>query len=98
MKRIEELTNGPFHFLVDASKQAYGAVVNARSSNSDGKFHSNLVTSKTKVSPVQEITLPRVELLAAVIGARLLHHIRLHLCLPKDVKTSFLPEFLVFLH
>ncbi|GFQ82658.1 uncharacterized protein TNCT_586081 [Trichonephila clavata] len=42
--------------------------------NSD--FHVNFVSSKARVAPLQKWSLPRLELLATLIGARLLKTLR----------------------
>ena len=54
------------HVFTDASLSAYGAVVYLRQDNCVA-----LVMSRSRVSPVKSITLPKLELMAAVIGTRL---------------------------
>ena len=44
--------------FVDASKNAYGAVVYARYQNSDGTFSTNIVAAKTRVSPNIATSIP----------------------------------------
>ncbi|XP_065917809.1 uncharacterized protein [Dysidea avara] len=58
------------HVFVDASKKGYGAVAYICQ---DGK--SSLIMSKSRVAPIRELTLPKLELMAAVIGSRLLNFI-----------------------
>lgn len=74
------------HCFCDASLKAYGAVVYIKVFESDGSFSISLVMSKTRVSPLKPVTLPRLELLGAVIGAKLVNSVRQALELPKDVK------------
>jgi hypothetical protein len=57
--------------FVDASKEAYGAVAYLRHSYEDGTVTSRMIASKSKVAPVTPITIPRLELMAAVLGLRL---------------------------
>jgi hypothetical protein len=61
------------HVFCDASERAYGAVLYVRSSARGGVI-VRLACSKTRLAPVKKITLPRLELLAALIGARLLEY------------------------
>ena len=63
------------HVFCDASKAAYGAVAYLRSVKEDRDFHTCLVASKTRVAPLQEVSLPRLELLGAVLAARLANYI-----------------------
>ena len=60
------------HGFGDASPKAYGAAVYIRIIDSVGQVSSKLVMSKSRVAPIKEVSLPRLELLAAVVNARLL--------------------------
>ena len=59
------------HIFVDASTRSYGAA--AYICNND---QSRLVMAKNRVAPLKSLTLPQLELMAAVIGARLANHVR----------------------
>ena len=52
--------------FADASTKAYGAIVYLNSGN-----HISLVMSKNRVAPTRAVTLPRLELMAAVTATRL---------------------------
>ena len=55
----------------DASKNAYAAPVYMYlRQQTDSRCISNLIFSKTRLAPNKEISIPRLELLAAVIGVR----------------------------
>ncbi|XP_073838192.1 uncharacterized protein [Musca autumnalis] len=60
------------HIFVDASEDAFGAVSYWRSIKSDGEIEVSFITSKTKCAPLKSMTIPRLELQAAVLGTRLL--------------------------
>ena len=55
----------------DASTLAFGSVVYMRAFKSDGSYSTAFVASKSRVSPLQRLTLPRLELLGCVLSARL---------------------------
>ena len=55
----------------DASTSAYGACAYLRYELSDGSFESRLLTAKGKLAPIKSLTIPRLELLGALISARL---------------------------
>ena len=59
------------HTFVDASENAYGAVVYARSTYEDGSVSSRIVAAKTRVSPITATSIPRLELMGAIVGVRL---------------------------
>ncbi|XP_070576133.1 uncharacterized protein [Ptychodera flava] len=54
------------HVFADASTTAYGAVVYLRSSS-----ETSIVMAKARVAPTSDLSLPRLELMAALIGTRL---------------------------
>ena len=59
----------------NASVNAYAAVVYLKIETVDETYLKS-VTSKTRVAPLVEQTIPRLELLSALILARLISHIR----------------------
>ena len=60
-----------FHVYCDASERGYGACIYIRATNGDGEVSTRLIMAKAKVSPVKQISIPRLELLAATIGVKL---------------------------
>ena len=63
------------HGFGDASKGAYCAVVYLCIESED-KYRTSLVAAKTRVAPSTPMTIPRLELLAALILARLVSAVR----------------------
>ncbi|XP_033096565.1 uncharacterized protein LOC117100838 [Anneissia japonica] len=55
----------------DASEKAFGACAYARWRLESGSFESRLITAKSRVAPLKKLTVPLLELQAAVMGARL---------------------------
>ena len=83
-------TGGPYqlHVFCDASKDAYAAVVYMRTENQGQPGSTTLLISKSRLSPSQEMTIPRLELTAALIGSRLLAYVKEQLTEPPQ--KSFL--------
>lgn len=63
------------HIFVDASENAFAAVAYFRFTNGDD-IDCSIVAAKTKVAPQSPISIPRLELQAATLGARLASTIR----------------------
>ena len=63
------------HGLSDASEKAYAAVVYLRTEYEDHHVETNIIASKTRVAPIRKQSIPRLELLGAVILARLVSSI-----------------------
>ena len=64
------------HGFADASSRAYGAVVYSRIVRRHGEAaHVTLLAAKTRVAPVRTMSIPRLELSAAVLLARLLQRV-----------------------
>ena len=59
------------HTFVDASQSAYGGVVYVRTEYEDKTVSVFIVASKTKVAPLQSVSIPRLELMAAHLGNKL---------------------------
>ena len=64
------------HGFSVASSQAYGAVVYLRTIYDDETISSVIVTSKTRVAQVKHQTIPRLELLGALVLTRLVSTVR----------------------
>lgn len=63
------------HGFSDAPIQAYSAVVYLRFVDDSGLTHVSLIASKTRVAPIKQKSLPRLELCGALLLARLLKRI-----------------------
>ncbi|XP_071954191.1 uncharacterized protein [Antedon mediterranea] len=59
----------------DASEKALGAVAYVRYEQWDGQFSSKIVASKSRVAPIEIISVVRLELSAAVMSKRLAQYI-----------------------
>nr|XP_012215486.1 PREDICTED: uncharacterized protein LOC105667930 [Linepithema humile] len=59
------------HGFADASEAAYGACMYVRSSNLAGSYQVLLLCSKSKVAPLKKLSIPRLELCAAVLLSQL---------------------------
>lgn len=70
------------HSFCDASELAYGACIFARSSNSEGQIRVQLIAAKSKVAPLKRLSIPRLELSAAVLAARLYNKVLESLDMP----------------
>ena len=67
-----ESTNTDLHVFADSSKLAYGAVAYFRA-EVNGQICCNFITGKSRLAPMKEnaLTIPKLELQAAVIASRM---------------------------
>ena len=70
------------HGFSNASGSAYSGVIYLQMVDSNGRVHVSLVTSKTKVTPIKRLTIPRLELCGAHFLADLLSHIKINFKFP----------------
>ena len=68
-----DLRSIQLHGFADASEKAYGVVVYLRLETTTGTVFTQLVSSKTRVAPINGETIPRLELLGALVLARLVN-------------------------
>lgn len=67
--------NIELHTFVDGSEEAYAAASYLRAESNDGVI-CTLIGAKSKVAPLKHHSIPRLELLAAVLGVRLATNIQ----------------------
>ncbi|XP_036344475.1 uncharacterized protein LOC118753713 [Rhagoletis pomonella] len=67
--------NIQIHGFCDASMAAYGACAYIRA-QSGGEVRATLLCSKSRVAPLKTLTIPKLELCAAMLLAELLHSIQ----------------------
>ncbi|XP_062703633.1 uncharacterized protein LOC134286082 [Aedes albopictus] len=79
--RSDEIDSLELHVFTDASEHAYGTVAYFRATV-NGTYKCALVMSRSKVAPLKRQSIPRLELLAAVLGARLLRTVESSHTLP----------------
>jgi len=69
LKEPEQVADSQLHVFTDASQEAYGAVAYLRHEYQSGNTTVRFVMSKAKVTPLQSISVPRLELMTAIVGA-----------------------------
>jgi len=64
-------TNIQIHGFCDSSERAYGACLYIRSTNDKKKTSCELLCATSKVAPLKQLTIPRLELCAATLLSKL---------------------------
>jgi hypothetical protein len=67
----EDIRTVIMHGFADASESAYGAVIYLKSISRSGSVSCQLLCSKSRVAPIKTVTVPRLELSACLLLARL---------------------------
>ncbi|XP_068708261.1 uncharacterized protein [Montipora foliosa] len=74
-KSLSELQSVQLQRFAHASERAYGAVVYLRVELTDETVVTELVTSRTRVAPINGDTIPRLQLLGSLVLARLINSV-----------------------
>ena len=97
LKKRSPVTSVTLHSFSDASEKAYAVVVYSRHEYEGGSVTTRLVASKTRFAPLKAVSIPRLELMGAMIAVRLTTQISLALEIPmKD--TTFWVDSMNVLH
>ena len=83
-KEDDLVVSKQIHGFSDASKSAYAAVIYLCTEYSTGVVEVKIIAAKTKVSPIKAQSIPRLELMAALLLSKLVNS-ALHL----DVDASY---------
>ena len=70
-KDFGEVKSSKLHIFCDGSRVGYGAVAYLRLENNNGRIHCSFVSARARLAPIREITIPRLELSAAVMAVQL---------------------------
>jgi hypothetical protein len=75
-------TNYELHMFSDASETGYGAVGYLKMISTEGRVHCSFLMGKSRVAPIKYVSIPRLELVAAVLATKLMKHLLQELSLP----------------
>ncbi|XP_063072324.1 uncharacterized protein LOC134462993 [Engraulis encrasicolus] len=67
---FETVRQAELHHFADASEHGYGTVSYLRITNDSGDIHVSFMTGKARVAPMKQMTIPRLELAAAVLAVK----------------------------
>ena len=72
------------HVFCDASERAFASTIYSRVTSEEGERYTSLLMTKARVSPLKNESIPRLELMACVIGTRLLAAVNLTFEVPSE--------------
>ncbi|KAK3704915.1 hypothetical protein QZH41_005387 [Actinostola sp. cb2023] len=79
-----KIVNTELHHFSDASTKGYGQCSYLRLVDENQRIHCAFVTGKSRVTPLKPVTIPRLELTAAVCSARISQQLHQELEYPID--------------
>lgn len=89
--------NLEWHVFCDASESAYGACVYLRTDNGKGEVRCHLIYSRSRVAPVKQLTIPRLELLGAVVAVELWAYVS-DACRLEHIPVYYWTDSMIVLH
>ncbi|XP_014676416.1 PREDICTED: uncharacterized protein LOC106816352 [Priapulus caudatus] len=94
-KGFGQVISCQLHHFCDASESGYGAVSYVRQVTHEGKVHCCILMAKARLSPKSMMTIPRLELLAAVEAVKLSKILQRELEIKIDSTTFWTDSMLV---
>lgn len=70
------------HIFCDASERAYGSVAYLRTEDAQKEVYVSFVLARSRVAPQKKLSMPRLEVSAALTGAQLANVLQTELTLP----------------
>ncbi|GFX83801.1 integrase catalytic domain-containing protein [Trichonephila clavipes] len=89
----QEISKCEIHCFSDASKPAYGTILYLRFVTCNNEIETSFICSKSRVAPLKSLTLPRLELTAALLSARLAKQVSS--CLKFDANIYYWTDSLI---
>ncbi|XP_003724582.2 uncharacterized protein LOC100890015 [Strongylocentrotus purpuratus] len=83
----EQAESISLHHFADASEVGYGTVSYLRMENSEGETRCSFLLSKSRVAPLKQVSIPRMELTAASVAVKIDQVIKRELEIP--VKRTY---------
>ena len=84
-----EIASTELHHFSDASTLGYGQCSYIRYVNTNKEVHCTLLFAKSRVTPLKQVTIPRAELQAAVLAAKVADNLKTDLKLTTLTKEVF---------
>ncbi|GFU29127.1 integrase catalytic domain-containing protein [Trichonephila clavipes] len=89
----QEISKCEIHCFSDASKSAYGTILYLLFVTCNNEIETSFICSKSRVAPLKSLTLPRLELTAALLSARLAKQVSS--CLKFDANIYYWTDSLI---
>lgn len=70
------------HVFCDASERVYGAVAYLQNTDKHGHTHVSFIMARSRIAPKRQLSIPRLELCAALSGAQLANLLNSELTIP----------------
>ena len=94
--RSSRVLSNELHIFIDASSEAYAAAVYGRVRFENEVMEVSFVTGKSRVALVKPVTIPRLELEAALVAARLARSVQDELQIFVDRRRFYTDSRMVF--
>ena len=86
---FKDIASSQLHHFSDASEIGFGSVSYLRLVDSKGRIHCSILQGKSRLVPLKQVTVPRLELSAATVSVRLDKVLKRELELPLTDASTF---------